>query len=398
MNTDEAHWSFGHAASILLPYTLRGTLLSFLYLILPAILRAGGTSLPMTSLSTLVFLPVGLSWLWAPLMDRTAGRGRRTWIVGALLVASAVFAALSWLDPVADYALVLTVALMVAAAAATIGTATDAAIIDGVAVRHRGWANALQAAGVALGGLAIGAVGIVYGAHGWAATSIVMATAALASAGFVAVAPLATGINVNAPVLRPAAGTSLLRDRRVRHMLLIVILSRAALHLPMGIIAAFQIDAGLSVASAALIGGTGGAAAGLIGAVLGGAIATKLPPKRAIIATLAAVATASLMLAASIALQGATPGIAVILALYVFLLTTPVFVAMHRQFMLLARIGRHASDMSVLTGSEFLSGIMIAATAGWIVQSAGYPTLFVLAGLSAFGGMMLVGRSLDEGS
>jgi MFS transporter (putative signal transducer) len=393
MREDEGGWSFGSAASILLPYTLRGTLLSFLYLILPAILRAGGTSLPMTTLSMLVFLPVGLAWLWAPLMDRAAGPSRRTWIVGALLLASAAFAALSWLDPAVDYAVVLAVALLVAAAAATIGTATDAAIIDGVAIRHRGWANALQAAGVALGGLAVGAVGIVYGAHGWTVTSTVMAAAALVSAGTIGVTPFAKGGNAEGPAVRAAAGTPLLRDHRARRTLLVVVLSRAGLHLPMGILAAFQIDAGLSVASAALIGGTGGAAAGLAGAVIGGAIATKLPPSRAIIASLAAVAIASSAIAVLVASQGPTPGIAIALAVYVFLLTTPVFIAMHQQFMVLTRPGRHASDMSIFTGSEFLTGMLIAASAGWIVQSAGYPALFAVAAFSALGAMALAGRS-----
>lgn len=183
MTTTSPAWQQA-AASILLSYTLRGALLSFLYLVLPATLRADGMSLTFTALSSLVFLPVGLTWLWSTAIeDRNPGSGRRRWITGALLVAAAAFGVMAMLDPVADYAAVLTAAMIVAAAAATIATATDAAIIDGVpVVVYRGWANALQPTGVALGGLAIAGVGSIYARHGWTVAALSMAAAASVAA------------------------------------------------------------------------------------------------------------------------------------------------------------------------------------------------------------------------
>jgi hypothetical protein len=100
--------------------------------------------------------------------------------------------------------------------------------------------------------------------------------------------------------------------------------------------------------------------------------------------------------AALLTSRGVTPGLAIALAAYVFLLMTPVFVALHRQFMLVVRPGRHAADMSVLTGAEFLAGLAIAANAGWIAQTGGYALLFGLSSLSALAGMLLAWRRLDE--
>jgi hypothetical protein len=60
--------------------------------------------------------------------------------------------------------------------------------------------------------------------------------------------------------------------------------------------------------------------------------------------------------AALLTSRGMTPGLAIAPAAYVFLLTTPVFVAMHRQFMLMVRPCRRAAEMCVLTGAEFLAG------------------------------------------
>jgi MFS family permease len=237
MTTTSPAWQQA-AASILLSYTLRGALLSFLYLVLPATLRADGMSLTFTALSSLVFLPVGLTWLWSTAIDRNPGSGRRRWITGALLVAAAAFGVMAMLDPVADYAAVLTAAMIVAAAAATIATATDAAIIDGVPVVYRGWANALQPTGVALGGLAIAGVGSIYARHGWTVAALSMAAAASVAAVILRTVPQIVARSQSAPAERPAPRFALLRDPSARRALAVVIVSRAGIHLPMGIFAA----------------------------------------------------------------------------------------------------------------------------------------------------------------
>jgi hypothetical protein len=88
------------------------------------------------------------------------------------------------------------------------------------------------------------------------------------------------------------------------------------------------------VATVALVGDVLGAAAGLTGSALGGLAATYLTPLRAVQVALASVAMAGLALALSTLLKGVTPANAIALALLEFLVTPPVFVAMHRQFML----------------------------------------------------------------
>lgn len=376
--------------SILVPYSLRGALLSFLYLILPAVLRSGGVSLAATALSLLVLFPIGLTWLWAPLMDRPSDRGRRGWVGDALLVAVAALVVLAMLDPVRGYASAMVVASLIAAAAGTIGTATDAMIVDTVAKHDRGWANALQAGGVAVGGLTVGGVGLVYATQGWSASAYVMAIIALA--GYVLLRIVPAGPMPMAAMEARANRNpfSILRSGIARHTLLVVIVTRASLHLPMGILASFLVDADLSVSTIALIGGLGGSIAGLLGAFLGGLVSSRLAVRPAVMATLAAAALAAVTIAVLVGLFATTRTVAFAVSGYVFFLTTPVFVAMHRQFMTIAREGRYASDMSILTGSEFLIGLSVAASVGWIAEGFGYAAIFWVAAVSACIGVVLV--------
>jgi MFS family permease len=118
------------AALAALPlYIAFGAVLGFVQTALPAILQHQGMPLAQVGLATLLYLPFGISVIWAPLVDRYQiawlGR-RRSWIIGCQILAAAflVIAALS--PPTAALFLLAPVAF----AAATMDVALDGFLVE----------------------------------------------------------------------------------------------------------------------------------------------------------------------------------------------------------------------------------------------------------------------------
>lgn len=379
-------------------YSARGAMLSFLYLLLPAILSASGLPIAAVTLSSLVFLPVGLTWLWAPIIDRTStGRSsRQPWLVGVLLAAAILFILISRFEPSADVIGALVIGATIAALAGTIGTTTDAVIVDQLSDQHRAWANACQAAGVAVGGLVIAGLAYLLARFGWSGGALAMAFGAAILALMALVSGWGRSLGGEASRATENSRIGLFSLETCR-LLLLMAVSRAGVHLPMGVLAAFQVAAGLSLPTVAFLGGAGGAIAGLAGAAAGGLLATRLSSGRALFVALLLLGLSSSVLALCVRILGPTPALAVGITFHVFVLTAPVFIAMHRSFMAVARPGHHAADMARLTGAEFCLGMVLAALSGTIVQHIGFAGLFALAALSAFAAMALAHFRAERG-
>lgn len=154
-------------------YTTQFLALGFLSVALVALLQEQGASMSRLALIYLLGTVWALKLLWAPLLDHFswARLGHyRGWLL--LTQAGLVLAPLAMMafDPVADFAAVYALAVLVAVLSATQDVATDAIACRTLPEAERGLGNGIQTAGGLLGNLLGGGVLVMaYPSIGWGA-------------------------------------------------------------------------------------------------------------------------------------------------------------------------------------------------------------------------------------
>lgn len=159
-------------------YVAQALPLGFFVIAMPAIMRSRGASLEQVGLLGALALPFLLKFLWAPLVDRygSAAGHYRSWLLWLQGLAVLTVAAISRLDPLADWRVLLGLGAIFMVLAATQDVATD-----GLAVRllwqgDRGLGNGVQVGGYYLGQILGGGVVLVLVDHfGWTTALGVMA-------------------------------------------------------------------------------------------------------------------------------------------------------------------------------------------------------------------------------
>lgn len=140
---------------------------------LPPILRARGMSMETIAWTFALYLPIGLSFLWAPLVDRLRLpwlSPRIAWIVLAQAVAVLALIAIALLSD-APLGLLFSVGLVVAVAAATMDLALDALAVELTPAHSKPLAASMKLAALALGGMLGGGVLVAALAQwGWQTT------------------------------------------------------------------------------------------------------------------------------------------------------------------------------------------------------------------------------------
>ncbi len=151
---------------------------------LPPVLRARGLSVAQIGWTFALYLPIALSFLWAPLVDRIRLpflSPRISWIVLAQLVAVLGLIAVAMLEH-APMALLFGLGLLVAVAAATMDLALDALAVELTNAQRKPMAASLKLAALALGSMLGGGVFVaVLGRMGWQFTFLCMAALMLLS-------------------------------------------------------------------------------------------------------------------------------------------------------------------------------------------------------------------------
>ena len=151
---------------------------------LPPVLRARGLSVAQIGWTFALYLPIGLSFLWAPLVDRVRLpflSPRISWIVLAQLAAVAGLIAVAMLEH-APMVLLFGLGLLVAVAAATMDLALDALAVELTNAQRKPMAASLKLAALALGSMIGGGVFVaVLGRMGWQFTFLCVAALMLLS-------------------------------------------------------------------------------------------------------------------------------------------------------------------------------------------------------------------------
>lgn len=371
-------------------YFAQGLPFGFFVQALPVVLRERGVSLSAIGLASLLAAPWALKPFLAPLVDRAPTRRS---VVLPLQATSALLLALAALaSPDSSLPALLVIVALTNAAAAAQDVATDALAIDLLPPDERGLGNGLQVAGYRVGMIAGG--GAVLGAMasiGWGPAMLVLgALLALSTIPVLATAELP---RLPAPP-RPTLAT--LREAASRPRALrwarVLVLFKAGEALATSMARPMLVDLGLDAGDlAAILGGTG-FAAGLAGALIGGALVSRLGRPRALVAfgALQVLGIAAWLVPAT--------GERSLVALHIVCAVEHLFAGMATAALFTAmmdacRPAHAATDYALQASLVVLATGLASALAGVSADVLGYPAHLVLALAVASAAVLDVARA-----
>lgn len=374
---------------------------------LPSLLRGTGASLQIVGLTALLWIPWGLRFLWAPLVERwrlPAGRSERRsrsliltgqWLIAAVLLSLGLLAQAGDVA-LADYAVWMVAGLLLAALiAATTDVASDGFTVEQLSSQQRGWGNVAQVGGSYVGAM-LGAGGflLVAGWLGW--------PWALIAAGLAIIIMSVPMLLLREPSrqLTPADDghrprlLHALHRREIRAGLLLMLLSSIGVRLTLSMFGPFLIDRGLSLEQLGWFFGSLSIGAGLAGAMAGGWLVRVVPGWQAVwigvgikACALAALAVAST--SSALTLQMALIGV-------VFAALGFVWVALYSALMGLASPLQSGVDFTLFQSADALLAVSGGIAGGWLSQHLGYHACFGLAAASAVLASLLVWRKAPD--
>lgn len=379
-------------------YFSQGLPYGFFTQALPVLLRTRGLSLPEIGAANMLALPWMLKFLWAPVVDRSPpdalGLGRRrAWILSLQALTVLATGALALVDPRGALQWVMAGTLLSNLLAATQDVATDGLAVELLDDEERGLGNGLQVAayrmGMIVGG---GALLWLFDRAGWTTTFLAMS-------GLLLVASLPIGlfrepVRPVVPVSVNPLGALWMAARRpgMPLWLGLLMLFKAGEAASGGMLRPMLVDMGLGLDDIGALIGVAGSTAGLLGALGGGWLVTRLGVRAAVLgfglAQSVAVALWALpaagynswstLVAVSLAEHGCS-GLA----------TVSVFTAM----MAACRRdeGQSGTDYTLQASAFVISSGLGASFSGLIAEPLGYTAHFlVCAALSALGALALV--------
>lgn len=378
-------------------YFSQGLPFGFFTQALPALMRQQGVSLAAIGLSTLLALPWGLKFLWAPWVDRRGsarfGR-RRSWLIPLQLTSATVLLLLALADPEHSLTWLIVGVLLTNLLSATQDIATDGLAVDLLDHDERGWGNGIQLAGYRVGMIVGGgALLVAFDAIGWAFTFA-------SAAGLMLLATIPVWRFTEPPAL-PAVTTAktgvrdawsyFYDDPERRAWLGVLAIYKAGDYLGTSMIRPFFIDQGLSLSELGALLGAAGFSAGLVGALVGGAAVGRLGRRRALLSfgVLQALSVASYALA-----TGPEPSDWLLYAPVVFehfatgMATAVLFTVMMDH----CRPEHAATDYTLQASLVVLASGLAAALGGSTAQVLGYGPNFVLGAVICLGAVGLAAR------
>ncbi|NMO13747.1 MFS transporter [Pyxidicoccus fallax] len=360
-------------------YLSQGLPFGFFTQALPVLLRKQGLSLPAIGLAHLLALPWALKFLWAPLMDRYGSRHwgrRRGYILPLQCLSTGLLLSLALPEGGPGTPLLLAAVLGVNLLAATQDVSTDGLAVELLAPAERGWGNGVQVAAYRVGMIVGGGLMLaVFDAVGWRPTLVTLGALLLA-----ATVPIAL---YREPPSEPPPAQSLglawwLKRPGALAWLTLLVVYKAGEALATGMLRTFLVDSGLTLTDIGWMLGGVGFTAGLVGALLGGGLVTRLGRRRALL-VFGAIQAGAVLLYALVARGG--PASLPLLTLTCAvehvasgMATAAVFTAM----MDACRPEHAATDYTVQASLVVLATGGAAAVSGFSASSLGYSTHFAL--------------------
>ncbi len=365
---------------------------------LQAWFTTAGMSLRDIGWITLIGQAYVFKFLWAPLLDRLPlpwlGR-RRGWIVLMQLICGAALISMSFYTPQGAASTLAFFGVLLAFGSATQDIAYDAHRTDLLPPAERGWGTAFSQGGYRLGMLVSGALALILADHlGWSWVYRLMGALMLMTM-------LVTVLSPDAPderpahsfteaVVQPFADFFQRYGRLAMGWLALMVLYKLCDAFALSLSTTFLLRVPqFSLTQIGTVSKTFGLVAGLLGALAGGWIVTRVRLFPALLVLGIAQALVNL---AYIWLVHSGPDIvamaAVVSAEYFFSgLGSTAFVVLLTS---LCNVRFSATQYALLSSLSAVGRVFLGPIAAWLVPQVGWSTFFVITALSAIPGLLLV--------
>ena len=359
-------------------YVSFGATLGFLSGGAPLILRARGVDLAEVGLLQVINLPVGLTFLWAPLLDRLrlpALAHRTGWIVAAQGAAILLLGLLS-LGEAWPLPALLALAIATCTCVATMDIALEALVVETVGAGRRAFVASAKLCGASLGGV-IG-VGVLVGSYdgiGWRVA--VLACAALNLALLLPILAYPEGALHRGDPPREDRAGALARLRVLAPRILVLGTYFAAAYLVSGPNTLALLDLKVPLSQVGLLTGTILPAVNLVMALVAGGLSARVGTVWLIVAGAGGVLASGLLMALACAAGSAPVAIAATVLNFLFggLLGVPVFNMIYRW----AQGARPATDYALLFGAAFFAAMPVRMASAALADGLGWPVYFAAA-------------------
>lgn len=267
-------------------YVSQGLIAGFTFGAVPALLRDQGMPVEQIGLMALALLPWAFSFVVAPVVDRYKLPGRthrRSWIIPMQLLLPPAVLLLALHFTASHFATIMALTFAVGLLAAVSDVAAHGLAVEQLSPEQRSWGNGLQVGGYWVGSLLSGGV-------------VLMLQPLIGTFNAIALVALAL-LPILVPITLYPEGTARPRAALERHrpgvrhflrrpgagpMLLLILLLDLGRAAAMGMQGPFLVDAGFDLTEIGFLRGTIGVAAGLLGSIVGSALAARLKRDRAL--------------------------------------------------------------------------------------------------------------------
>jgi predicted MFS family arabinose efflux permease len=362
-------------------YIAQAIPMSFFSTVVPVIMRQENYSLESIGLLQLIKLPWIFKFLWAPLVDRSAGtlQNYRKWIISSELFYAVVILAIGFLDLRTDFVLIIGMMIVAFIASATQDIATDAFAILILKKEERCVGNSMQSAGSFMGTLAgSGLLLVVYHFLGW--KSLLFALS-----GFVVMAliPLLLYRSARPAEIReksrPASMMDIISFFRVPDMwkrVIMLTLFYSGIIGSLAMLKPYLVDNGYNIKEIGVISGIAGTSLAASAALFAGFLMKRISRRGAMLFFASFIVFVTIYLIVAMEINTRVSVISAILLVWISygMATVGVFTTS----MDIVRKGREGTDFTLQIVITHLSSLMIAVFSGRLADATGYGFLFRL--------------------
>ncbi len=371
----------GKYGTLLSLYLAQSIPMTFFSTVMPVIMRTENYSLTSIGLIQLIKLPWILKFLWAPLVDKSAGiiSKYKKWIITSELVYAVIILGTAFLDIEINFTTIIVFLLFAFTASATQDIATDAFAVLILKKEERSLGNSMQSAGSFLGTVTgSGVMLIIYHYFGWSYLLI-----ALAAFVIVALIPLYFYKPKKVYYVKPEKTASIkdigsfFKQKFIWRRILLLLFYYSGIIGILTMIKPWMVDLNYSIKDIGIISGIYGALTGALTAIAAGFIIRKIGKKRGILLfsfISLLVATYALWLShSSIDHHMLILGVMLIWGTYGMASVVIYTISMDN-----VRPGREGTDFTIQIVITHIGSLFLAVISGKIAHNFEYSGLFLM--------------------